>query len=125
MTTTSTTVFKQLLLDQRAAMVAQLSALRGGQVGRAEASAEHFNETQDSRAQVNTARELEFALDEHESAELAAINAALSRIEAGTYGQCVDCGVPIPDARLHAAPEAPRCIACQTQFERRHGGDVS
>ena len=125
MTTTSNAVFKQQLLDQRAALVAQLSALRGGSIGRAEASAEHFNETQDSRAQVNTARELEFALDEHESAELAAINAALGRIDAGTYGQCVECGVPIPEARLHAAPEAPRCIACQTQFERQHGGDVS
>ncbi|MDP2370807.1 TraR/DksA family transcriptional regulator [Rhodoferax sp.] len=125
MTTPSNAVFKQQLLDQRAAVVEQLSALRGGQVGRAQASAEHFNETQDSRAQVNTARELEFALDEHESAELAAVNAALARIEAGTYGQCTDCGVRIPDARLHAAPGAPRCIACQTQFERQHGGDIN
>ena len=125
MTTIPNATFKQQLLTQRAAVVEQLSALRGGQVGRAEASAEHFSETQDSRAQVNTARELEFALDEHESAELAAINAALSRIEAGSYGQCTDCGVQIPDARLHAAPEAPRCIACQTEFERNHGGAVN
>lgn len=125
MTNASHTAFKQQLLAQRAAVAEQLSALRGGQVGRAEASAEHFSETQDSRAQVNTARELEFALDEHESAELAALNAALGRIEAGTYGHCTDCGVEIPDARLRAAPEAPRCIACQTEFERRHGGDVS
>lgn len=118
MSTASNTAFKQQLLEQRASVVAQLSTLRGGSVGRAEASAAHFSETQDSRAQVNTERELEFALDDHESAELTAIDAALSRIEVGTYGQCTDCGVQIPDARLHAAPEAPRCIACQTQFER-------
>lgn len=124
MSTASHAAFKKQLLEQRAAVMAQLSALRGGDIGRVQASAEHFTETQDSRAQVNTERELEFALDEHESAELAAINAALSRIEAGSYGQCTDCGVQIPQARLHAAPEAPRCIACQTQLESRHGGEA-
>ena len=125
MDTASHAAFKKQLLAQRAAVMAQLSSLRGGEIGRVQASAEHFTETQDSRAQVNTERELEFALDEHESAELAAINAALGRIEAGSYGQCTDCGVQIPEARLHAAPEAPRCIACQTQQERRHGGEAA
>ena len=117
MTTLSTTPFKVQLLDQRASLLAQLRSLRGGTVGRAEASADHFGQAQDSQAQVNTARDLEFALDAHESAELDQIEAALQRIEAGTYGQCVDCGVSIPVARLHAAPEAARCIACQEKTE--------
>ena len=48
------------------------------------------------------------------------IDAALARIEAGTYGDCVGCGVHIPKARLQATPEALRCIPCQEQFEKKH-----
>ena len=44
---------------------------------------------------------------------------ALRRIEDGTYGICADCGKKIPAARLQAKPEAARCIACQTEYERR------
>jgi len=42
---------------------------------------------------------------------------ALQRIRDGTYGICADCGKGIPEARLHAKPEATRCIACQTKYE--------
>lgn len=119
MTTPSTAPYKEQLLAQRASLLEQLKSLRGGTVGRAEASAEHFAHPEDSTAQVNSARDLEFAMDERETAELRLIDAALARIEAGTYGQCIDCGVEIPVARLHAAPEAPRCIACQEKAENQ------
>lgn len=33
---------------------------------------------------------------------------------------CVDCGEPIPEARLKAAKGATRCVACQTVFEQIH-----
>ena len=119
MTTQLTAPFKAQLLTQRASLLEQLGNLRGGAIGRAEASAEHFAPEQDSTAQVNTARDLELALDERETAELRLIDAALARIEGGTYGQCVDCGIQIPAARLHAAPEAARCIACQEKAEKQ------
>ncbi len=109
--------FKEQLLAHRTTLLAQLATLRGGVVSRAEASAEHFARTEDSTAQVNSERDLEFALDERETAELRGIEAALNRIEAGTYGQCIDCGEAIPAARLHAAPQALRCISCQEKSE--------
>jgi DnaK suppressor protein len=117
MTTQLTAPFKKQLLEQREDLLEQLRNLRGGTVGRAEASAEHFGHPEDSTAQVNSARDLEFAMDERETTELRLIDAALARIEAGTYGQCIDCGVSIPAARLHAAPEAARCISCQEKVE--------
>ncbi len=117
MTTRLTAPFLDQLLARRTELTEQLVTLRGGDVSRAEASADHFGNSEDSSAQVTTARELEFALDERENAELALVQAAIHRIEAGTYGQCVDCGVAIPAARLHAAPEAARCIACQEKVE--------
>jgi DnaK suppressor protein len=45
--------------------------------------------------------------------------AALDRIEAGRYGQCVDCGHDIPVGRLEAQPAASRCVGCQAKHARR------
>ena len=109
--------FKNLLLAQRASLLERRAVLRGGEFSRAEASAEHFGQKEDSSAQINTERELEFALDARESAELNQVQAALDRIAAGGYGVCVDCGTDIPAARLHATPEAERCMACQQATE--------
>ena len=110
--------FRLQLAGERTALLAQLAQLRGGEVGRAQASAAHFGEPEDTRAQRATERELEFALDEHETAALDQIDAALATIDAGVYGQCTDCGSMIALARLHAAPQAMRCIGCQEKFER-------
>jgi xylan 1,4-beta-xylosidase len=85
--------------------------------GRAEVATAHFDNSQDDQAQIRSEREIEFALNEHELAELQAIEDALKRIEAGVYGLCLTCGAPIPHERLQAAPQALRCVGCQTTFE--------
>lgn len=41
------------------------------------------------------------------------IDAALARIEAGTYGRCVSCGTDIPEERLEFRPFAAGCVSCQ------------
>ncbi|WP_108428284.1 TraR/DksA C4-type zinc finger protein [Limnohabitans sp. Hippo3] len=110
---------KAQLLEARAELLARIAFERGGVVSRADMAAEHFDDSFQSRAQALTERETEFAMNEHETAELGDIDAALARIQAGTYGQCTDCGVTIPTARLNAYPTAKRCIACQTVAEQR------
>jgi RNA polymerase-binding transcription factor DksA len=50
--------------------------------------------------------------------ELRGIESALERIDAGTYGLCVDCAVPIAEARLQVQPAAARCVDCQERHER-------
>ena len=45
------------------------------------------------------------------------IREALARIDAGSYGTCVDCGATISDARLSVRPEAARCVECQSRAE--------
>ncbi len=47
------------------------------------------------------------------------VEAALSRIDAGEYGECVGCGEEIDPRRMQAQPETPMCIRCQSQRERR------
>ncbi len=118
MDTTQAAAFRQQLLAQQSALLAQLAEQRGGTIGRAEAAAEQFSHPEDPRAQLATERELAFALDERETTHLTEVQAALARIEAGTYGECTHCGTPITAARLHATPEAPRCVHCQEKAEQ-------
>lgn len=43
---------------------------------------------------------------------LVEIDAAMKRLDAGTYGACEDCGGPIGEGRLEARPSARTCIRC-------------
>jgi len=47
------------------------------------------------------------------------VREALARLDAGTYGRCVECGRELPDERLEARPEADRCVDCQQRVEAR------
>jgi RNA polymerase-binding transcription factor len=60
-------------------------------------------------------------LDEHDRAEIEAIDWALARIERGDYGVCTACGEAISPARLHALPAADLCLPCaeRREAERR------
>lgn len=109
--------YQKQLLQQRDDLRARLNQLRGGEPSRALASAAHFSGHEDPQAQANTERDLELALDEHETAELRRIDAALQRAALGTYGRCIACGTTIPEARLRATPDAERCIDCQSALE--------
>lgn len=52
------------------------------------------------------------AIGDTARSEIAAIDAALIRLEAGQYGDCVSCGRPIEAARLQAVPYATTCVNC-------------
>ena len=64
-------------------------------------------------------RELDYTLEENSEHVLSEIEAALKRIEDGTYGRCSNCGRQIPEERLEARPYATLCIDCQRQREGR------
>jgi DnaK suppressor protein len=53
--------------------------------------------------------------------ELAEIDAALQRLERGTYGICQACGRPIGDERLEAMPATRFCVEDQAKAERQAG----
>lgn len=52
------------------------------------------------------------SLGSAELMELKQINAALDRVEAGTYGICVSCGEEISNERLSVVPQTPKCRSC-------------
>ena len=53
---------------------------------------------------------------------LIALEAALRRIEKGTYGTCEECGDKIPPRRLEAFLAAKLCVRCKSKLEKLHRG---
>lgn len=113
-------VLRDALLTQRAELLARMAYERGGVMGRADVAATQYETASSDNAQLRTERETNFAMSEHETAELADIDRALELMDKGDHGTCIDCEVPIPVARLMATPTALRCIACQSVHESHH-----
>ena len=60
----------------------------------------------------------DLALRDRSSQQLELVEAALARLDDGTFGTCVRCGEPIAPGRLEALPWAAHCIACQAIVDR-------
>ena len=63
-------------------------------------------------------RELDGGLEENTEHLLDEIEAALRRIDEGTFGRCAVCGSPIDEERLEAVPYATLCIDDKRALER-------
>ena len=64
------------------------------------------------QAQERENDEVVDAIGNETAQSIRVIQAALSRIEDGSYGLCDNCGKEIGEARLEAVPEATRCVSC-------------
>lgn len=62
-------------------------------------------------------QEVGILLEENQAQLLAACEAALARLDAGTYGRCERCGCEIPAGRLEAFPSARYCLSCAEVVE--------
>lgn len=111
--------FRTLLQTQREQLLAELRekiAASGEGLGFANQS-----KITDDDAVADAAAAMDVAMVIRESRELQNIEAALARIDDGSYGICADCGDEIARARLKAYPMATRCVPCQEKHERLHG----
>lgn len=108
---------KQILLDRQRVLVGEVADQRSR-------TAEDANDSgvgdsgDESVARQMTDLHLQEAGRDLE--ELRDIEGALRRIEAGTYGECDECGNEIGYARLEAQPTATRCVECQAQHEKTY-----
>jgi DnaK suppressor protein len=66
----------------------------------------------------NYDQEFTLGLIETEQATLEQVQAALNRIDAGTYGKCSECAEPIAKQRLQYLPYAKYCIQCARKLEK-------
>src|SRR5262245_5374689 len=113
--------FKELLEEERRRVVDAIEYLHKENPGSIEDETD--DETTDNHiaetATVTLDREIDYTLEENSEHVLAEIEGALKRIEAGTYGVCVNCGKPIAEERLAAIPWATYCIDCKRLLEGR------
>jgi DnaK suppressor protein len=117
LSTIDTAHFRELLVDERRRVEHAIAGLRDGHPGSMEDEAEEVSGSLDTNdmgdtASITLGREIDYTLGENSQAVLADINAALGRIEAGTYGTCTNCGNEISVGRLEAYPWASLCIDC-------------
>lgn len=87
-------------------------------------TSEHLRQRDDTADPVDRATQeeehsLELRTRDRERKLLKKINAAIQRIENGTFGYCEETGEPIGIARLYARPTATLCIEAQERHERR------
>ena len=106
--------FRAALLEERERIEKALESLRDDEVEEPSASDNHLAET----ATATLDREIDDSLEENSTRMLAAIDAALGRVDAGTYGTCERCGREISLERLEAYPWASLCIDCKREAER-------
>jgi len=119
-TTIDTELFRKRLIEERKRVQEAIDYLHEENPGSIQ------DETQDSTADnhpgdmatVTFDRELDYTLEANEGRLLQAIDAALTRMDDGSYGACVSCGQPIGAERLEALAWTTQCIDCKRKEER-------
>ena len=105
---------REALEAERASTVQRLAGLQREFNGIVEssASANTDDEHDPEGATIAFERQHLAALLDQGRDQLAGIEAALRRVDDGSYGRCESCGQPIAPERLAARPTATRCVAC-------------
>lgn len=116
-TTTFLEAKRRELLARREAYVAEAAQMTAGALELTDDGSSQDMADEDGFGEADTVsverdRLLVVANDAH--AHVAEIDAALTRVAAGTYGICESCGEAIPHARLDAVPEATLCVGCKS-----------
>jgi RNA polymerase-binding protein DksA len=98
--------------DPRAALEAERARLREELAATIEAPGQMTYGSQAAAATHVFEQQRDLALRDRAIQQLALVEAALARLDAGTFGRCTRCGKPIAPARLEALPWAEHCIDC-------------
>lgn len=101
-------VFKSSLENKKTELMNRVQALNDDKTRQRGALTANLEE----QAQDIENDEVVDGLEELERTQLAQINAAIDRIENGSYGQCLSCGNEIAQTRLEAVPFSTNCIKC-------------
>ena len=115
-TQTHLTQLRDLLTGRLRELRAEVQAAGQTQRELTGASAHEVTDRKEEAAQQRLS-DLDGAQEQRDFDEMAQVEAALLRLDAGTYGDCANCGEPIPRQRLRVQPAALRCAPCQAACE--------
>ena len=113
---TADTAARARLEELRAVTLQRLYALQGEHRAVVDASRDSNadDEHDPEGATIAFERSQVGALVEDARHQLAEVDAALARLDDGSYGRCEVCGEPVPPARLEARPTARTCVGHAT-----------
>ena len=103
--------FEKTLLEKRRGITENPSRI-------ALAMEPEYGQDEGDRVSASQAKEMTWLRTSQERGLLALIDSALSRIHAGTFGECRHCGEEIGGRRLAAIPWTQYCITCQELVEQ-------
>ena len=106
--------YRDRLLERREGLFRQVTE---AEMSSRERDLEATQDPADMAANAYT-KELLISMSANDRGLLALIDEALKRIEAGEFGECVNCGEPVQEKRLEAVPWARYCLKCQDLQER-------
>lgn len=109
---------RQILQEEHRRLTRRLGGIQSDDSG---SDAANVGDIVDAATQQE-ARAVLQGLQQTERDQLAQVEAALERIDSGTYGHCTRCNEMIEAARLDAIPQVETCIACKKKEE--NGGFV-
>ncbi len=105
--------FRATLLEERERVLREIADTEAEiRALQRQTGAEHQDEEIGGGASFTLDREIDRALDDNAKRVLPEIEAALRRIDDGTYGTCASCGKAISEGRLKARPSSAVCIEC-------------
>ena len=121
MTKTDLTLCRERLLALRARLRGDMTQMEDNALNKDHAKTTSMPNHMAELGSGNFDQELTLSLLGSENDALDQIEAAIERIEDGSYGQCEECGGKIPKPRLEAIPYAALCVQCASQQAEGHG----
>jgi DnaK suppressor protein len=106
--------YRRLLEEKKNSISVDLARARDAEEETTEESTQDIAD----KAVSSYTREFLYSLSDTDRTTLVQIDEALARIEDGTYGACLNCGVMMVEKRLMAVPWTPYCIDCQELLEK-------
>lgn len=112
-----TAELREMLIERQREIQAQVQGgIRGGRADRSAGVGDSLD-----RSDAHIQGDMDLTLLQMRAQTLKRVDDALGRLDAGTYGRCVECDGDIANHRLRALPFAVRCQACEHRREQVHG----
>jgi DnaK suppressor protein len=119
MKTADVKIYKERLLALRARLRNDVTSMADAALGSEGSETSTMPIHMAELGSDNFEQEFTLSLLATEEDTLGMIEAALERIEGGTYGTCEECGSVIPKTRLNALPHTPFCVKCASSREQQ------
>jgi DnaK suppressor protein len=121
MTNTDLMLHRGRLLALRARLLGDMTQMEDNALNKDRSKTTSMPTSMAELGSDNSDQELTLGLLGSDKDALDQIEAAIGRIEDGSYGHCEKCGGKIPKSRLDAIPYAAQCVRCATQGEECRG----